>query len=74
MRKTLYKTKYKENIIVPKVYQISGIEKYFIMDFYQTVNVSIVYRAGGGFLPFHTWSTSLAGWFILGDGEGRSRR
>lgn len=42
MRKMLYKTKYKENIILSKVYQVSGIEKYFIMDFYQTVNVSII--------------------------------
>lgn len=45
MKKTLYKTKYKENTILSKVYQSTGIEKYFTMDFYQTVNVSIVYRA-----------------------------
>lgn len=65
MRKLLHKTKCKENKILSKVYEISGIKKLFIMDFYWTVNVSIVYFwARGGCLPFHTWSPSLSGWFI----------
>lgn len=72
MRKLLHKTKCKENKILSKVYEISGIKKLFIMDFYWTVNVSIVYFwARGGCLPFHTWSPSLSGWFIR---EGRRQR
>lgn len=37
MREILYKTKYKENTILSKVYQIGSIWKCFIMGFYLTV-------------------------------------
>lgn len=66
MRKTLYKTKCKRNTILSKVYQIGWHRKvlYHGLLWNYKCLFCLYSWARGGFLPFHTSSTSLSFRFL----------